>query len=257
MLYKKEEDEAMFADAGYYKPCGIFTKGHLSLAVITIACIFIALKYSNMKSKEEVHKTIKILTITMCILEIIKIAYNIIKNSIHAVNTYMPLYYCSMLLYAGLLSSFGKNKLKRIGDVSLASGAIIGGMVFIIYPSTSLPIYPVFHFLSIHSFLFHGIMIYLGILINKTNYINLKKEDIKYFAALIGTMSIVALIVNKLFNGNLMFISNNFPGTPIEILYKITNGGIIYSFIMIIAQMTMPFYISYYLINKIHELQKI
>lgn len=246
----------LFSNAGVYEPCGIFTRGHLSLVIITTTCIFIALKYSNMKSKEEVHKTIKLVTIAMWILEVIKIVYNVIKNSIHAVNTYMPLYYCSMLLYAGLLSSFGKDKLKRIGDVSLATGAIIGGMVFVIYPSTSLPIYPAFHFLSIHSFLFHGLMIYLGILMNKTNYINLKKEDIKYFASLIGIMSIIALIVNKCFNGNLMFISNNFPGTPIEILYKITNGGIIYSFIMVVAQMTIPFYISYYVINKIHKLEQ-
>ncbi len=91
------------------------------------------------------------------------------------------------------------------------SYSIIGGIVFVIYPSTSLPIYPAFHFLSIHSFLFHGAMIYLGILINKTRYIKLEKKDIIYFASLIGGMSIVALIVNKLFDGNLMFISNNFP----------------------------------------------
>lgn len=47
-----------------------------------------------------------------------------------------------------------------------------------------------------------------------------------------------------------MFISNNFPGTPLEILYKITNGGIGYSLMMIIVQMTTPFYISYYFLNK-------
>lgn len=69
-------------------------------------------------------------------------------------------------------------------------------------------------------------------------------------------MSIIALIINNLFNGNLMFISNNFPGTPIEILYNLTNGGIWYSLIMIIAQMTLPFYISYYVIKKVSLYKK-
>ena len=53
-----------------------------------------------------------------------------------------------------------------------------------------------------------------------------------------------------------MFISNNFPGTPIEILYKITKGGVLYSFIMVVTQMTIPFYISYGIINKIDYLEQ-
>lgn len=240
----------MFANIGEYEACGIFTKGHFILITITIIGILIALKYSIKKSKEEVHSIIRWITIIMCVMEILKIIYNIKQNSIYAVNTYIPLYYCSTLLYAGLLSSFGKGTLKKIGNVSLATGTVIGGVIFLIYPSTSLPIYPTFHILSIHSFLFHGIMIYLGILVNKTKYIDLKKEDIKYFASLIGVMCVIALIVNNFFKGNLMFISNNFPNTPIEILYKITNGGILYSSIMIITQMTIPFYISYCVIKR-------
>ncbi len=201
----------MFSNMGEYEACGIFTIGHFILIALTIIGIFIALKFSVNKNKEDVHKIIKYVTIVAYILEVIKIIFNVRQNSFSAVNTYLPLYYCSVLLYAGALSSFAKGTLKRIGDVSLATGSIIGGIVFVIYPSTSLPIYPAFHFLSIHSFLFHGAMIYLGILINKTRYIKLEKKDIIYFASLIGGMSIVALIVNKLFDGNLMFISNNFP----------------------------------------------
>lgn len=243
----------MFAKIGEYEPCGIFTKGHFILITITIIGIFIALKKSFNKRKEEVYTIIKKITIIMCILEIFRIIYSIAQNSIYEVNTYLPLYYCSILLYAGLMSSFGKGILKKIGDVTLASGLIIGGVVFLIYPSTSLPTYPAFHILSIHSFLFHGTMIYLGILVNKTKYVELKKEDIKYFAILIGTMCIIALIINYFFDSNLMFISNNFPGNPIEILYKITNGGILFSLIMIIGQMTIPFYISYYIMLQFRK----
>ena len=240
----------LFVNAGVYEPCGIFTIGHFVLIALTIIGIIIGLKKSLNKNKEEIHSIIKYITIIVWILEIIKIIFNVRQNSFKAINTYVPLYYCSILLYAGLLSSFTKGTLKKMGDVSLATGSIIGGIVFLIYPSTSLPIYPVYHFLSIHSFIFHGTMIYLGILLNKTKYVELKKGDIKYFAGLIGLMCIFALVVNNLFDGNLMFISNNFPGTPVEILYKITNGGILYSFIMIMVQMTIPFYICYYFINK-------
>ncbi len=239
----------MFSKIGKYRPCGIFTKGHFILIGITISSIILALKHTMTKSKEEVYKIIKRITIIMCILEIIRIIYSISQNSLYEVNTYLPLYYCSMLLYAGLLSSFGKGKLKRVGDVFLAAGSIIGGIIFIIYPSTSLLGYPAFHFLSIHSFLFHGIMIYLGILVNKTEYIQLKKEDIKYFVSLVGIMCCTALVVNNIFDSNLMFISQNFSIVPIEILYRITNGNFLFSCIMSLGQMTIPFYITYYVIK--------
>lgn len=53
-----------------------------------------------------------------------------------------------------------------------------------------------------------------------------------------------------------MFISQNFSIFPIKILYKITNGNILFSLIMALAQMTIPFYISYYIINKIYYLKE-
>lgn len=243
----------MFSNMGNYEPCGIFTTGHFILLTVTIICIILALKFTYRKNKEDVYKIIKNLTIIICILEIIKIVFSIYQGSFADVNSYVPLYYCSILLYAGILSSFGKGNLKKAGDVCLATGSIIGGIVFLIYPSTSLPMYPAFHFLSIHSFFFHGTMVYLGILINITNYVELKLSDAKYFAIIIAIMSILALIVNKISNGNLMFISHNFPGTPIEIIYNLTNGSIWYSFIMIVAQMTLPFYFSYFVIKMINQ----
>ena len=243
----------MFSNMGDYEPCGIFTTGHFILLTVTIICIILALKFTYRKNKEDVYKIIKNLTIIICILEIIKIVFSIYQGSFADVNSYVPLYYCSILLYAGILSSFGKGNFKRAGDVCLATGSIIGGIVFLIYPSTSLPMYPAFHFLSIHSFFFHGTMVYLGILINITNYVELKLSDAKYFAIIIAIMSILALIVNKISNGNLMFISHNFPGTPIEIIYNLTNGNIWYSFIMIVAQMTLPFYFSYFIIKTINQ----
>lgn len=241
----------LFAAPGEYKACGIFTPNHFKLIIITILGITIALKYTINKSKEEVYKIIKHTTIMLIFLEIIRIVFCLKYNDIKDVNTYLPLYYCSLLLYAGILSSFCREKLKRMGDVFLATGSIIGGVVFIIFPTTSLLSYPAMHFISIHSFLFHGIMVYLGILINKTKYINLQKQDIIYFAVLVGVMCQIAYIINKTCNSNLMFISSNFPGTLIEIIYNLS--GKLFTPIMCIAQMFLPFYIIYgltILINK-------
>lgn len=233
----------VFAEVGKYKPCGMFTLGHLELIVITVMCIIVALQKTVHKSKEEVKKIIQKCTIIMWCLEILKIAFRLCNGDQRNLNNYVPLYYCSMLLYAGLLSSFTSGKLQRMGDVFLATGGIIGGLVFMLMPTTSLPAYPAFHIVSLHSFFFHGTMVYLGLLINATGYIEVVASDIKYFATLVGTMCIIAYIINLIFNSNLMFISNNFPGTPIEIIYKIT--GPLFTIIMCLVQMFLPFYVMY------------
>ena len=219
--------------------CGIFTLGHFILIILTTISIITALIKTKNKSKDDVSRIIKNMTIIIWILEVFRIGFNLYIGEIHNVNSYMPLYYCSLLLYAGAMSSFGKGKIKRAGDVFLATGGIIGGIIFIILPTTSLPSYPMLHFLSIHSFFFHGTMVYLGLLINITHYIKLEWKDIGYFASLVGILCIVALVINNICDSNLMFISKDFPGTPITILYHI--AGKWFTPIMIIVQMTLPF----------------
>lgn len=243
-----------FSKPGEYELCGIFTVGHFILIAITFICIVIALKCTA--NKKDVKKIIRGCTIFVCIAEIIIISFKIAANGTSNLNEYVPLYYCSLLLYSGLLSSFGKGKLKRVGDVFLATGGIIGGIIFIFFPTTSLPAYPMLHLVSIHSFIFHGIMVYLGLLINLTNYIELEKKDIIYYLSLVGIICIIAYIVNKIFGSNLMFISENFPGTFIEIVYNIT--GKFFTPFMILAQMFLPFYIVYGIVRvtknvKVHN----
>lgn len=237
-----------FAKPNEYEACGIFTTKHFILIILTISIISIALKKTVNKSKEYVKKIIKKLTIIIWVLEFVRIGFNLYIGNIHKVNEYLPLYYCSLLLYAGLMSSFGKETVKRIGDVFLSTGGIIGGIVFIIMPTTSLPTYPMLHFISLHSFFYHGVMVYLGLLMNATNYIELKLKDIIYFAELVGVICLISLVINKIFDSNLMFISKDFPGTPLTILYHLC--GKLFTPVMIISQMTLPFLVVYFLKNK-------
>ena len=235
------------AKPGEYEACGIFTFQHFILIAITLLGVIIALKYTL--NKKEVKKVIRNCTIFVWICEIIIIAFKIYATGTEDLNQYVPLYYCSLLLYSGLLSSFGEGKLKHVGDVFLATGLVVGGIIFILFPSTSLPTYPMLHLVSIHSFIYHGIMLYLGILVNLSGYIKLEKNDIKYYASLVGIICIIAYIVNKIFGSNLMFISENFPGTFIEIMYNL--AGQFFTTIMILAQMFLPFYFMYGIIKLI------
>lgn len=232
---------------GEYPPCGMFNFRHLTLFIITIIGVIFAVNHTKIKEKSDVKRIIKIITVIIWVLEILKIIFNFIVGNGRNVNKVVPLYYCSLLLYSGLLSSIGKGVIQRVGDVFLATGGIVGGLVFLIFPTTSLPEYPMFHFLSLHSFFFHGTMIYLGIIINKFRYIEIKMSDLKYYACLVFIVCIAAYVVNSICGSNLMFISQDFPGTPITIIYKLT--GKLFPIIMSLAQMTLPFLLIYGVLN--------
>lgn len=232
---------------GEYPPCGMFNFRHLTLFIITIIGVIFAANHTKIKEKSDVKRIIRIITVIIWVLEILKIIFNFIVGNGRNVNKVVPLYYCSLLLYSGGLSSIGKGVIQRVGDVFLATGGIVGGLVFLIFPTTSLPEYPMFHFLSLHSFFFHGTMIYLGIIINKFKYIEIKFSDLKYYACLVFVICIAAYIVNSICGSNLMFISQDFPGTPITIIYKLT--GKLFPIIMSLAQMTLPFLLIYGLLN--------
>ena len=239
-----------FAKPGVYKPCGMFNYKHLLLFIMIAMIIGITVKNTKITNKEQVKRIIQKSTTIIWLLEIAKLIFLVSIGEGKNINKMVPLYYCSLLLYSGLLSSIGKGAIKRFGDVFLATGGIVGGLTFLVFPTTSLPEYPMFHFISFHSFFFHGTMVYLSIIINKYKYIDLKFSDIFYYAGLILIICIGAYFVNLKFGSNLMFISRDFPNSPVTILYNW--AGKMFTPIMILLQMTVPF-VGVYGILKIKE----
>ena len=235
-----------FAKPDVYPASGLYNLNHLLVFIILSILIVISVKMTKIKNKKDITNIIRILTIIVWILEIIKIIFNFKIGNISNVNTYVPLYFCSLLLYAGIFSGFCKGVLKRIGDVFLATGGLVAGIAFLISPGTSLGIYPLFHFISFQSLFYHAVMIYLGIIIIKYNYVTVTYKDIKYYALLLFIICILAYFVNICFNGNLMFIKEGFGFFEFVEKYS----GNLYTLIMIIGQMTIPFYLGL-LLNKL------
>lgn len=242
-----------FSKAGEYTSCGIYNVKHLLISAVTLIGIIIAIKITKIKKQDDVKKIIKITTIILWCLEILKISYLFITGQAK-VNGIVPLYYCSLLLYSGLMSAYGRGIIKKMGDTFLATGGIVGGMFYLMFPTTSLPAYPLFHFISFHSFIYHGIMIYLCIIVNKTKYVELKISDFKYYSGLVFITCMLAYIVNEICESNLMFISRDFPGSPLSFFYN--NMGIFYGPTAIFVLMTLPFFIADGIIQGLNKFQK-
>lgn len=239
-----------FAKPGEYEPCQMYSTGHMILLTITLIVVMMLIQFTKNSDKNRVKKIIKNTTILLWTMEIIKIIFNLAIGHWNNPNHYIPLYYCSIILYAGLFSSYGENLFKKIGDIFISTGAIIGGAFFLSTPNTSLTMYPMFHYISIQSFVFHGAMVYLGILVNITGYVDLKLKDIRYYAVLITIMSGISYVVNNILDTNFMFISQNFPNTPVEAIFNW--AGKYFTIVMCLLQIILPFLIIYTINKLIH-----
>ena len=203
----------MFLPRGEGEACGMFSLPHIISLVIILIIIGIALYKCKNLEENNVIKITKIFAIILTILEIIKITYNLYYGY-NNLDNYFPLSFCSLFIYSLYLYSYGNNIFKKLGQNFIVGGAVFAGLAFLVFPTTSLTMHPIYHYLSIYSMIYHGAMLYIGLLIYINNLYKFNiKNYIIYISYCIFFMAI-AIILNTIYNSNLMFLSNLYVLTP-------------------------------------------
>jgi len=235
----------MFEKVGVYPPAGLFSWGHLGLLVFfgALAVLFVIL--TKNWTKDRMLTFFKVLSVVILGLEIFKIIWNIVMYGItfETLDRFIPLYYCSIFIYAFLLLSWTKGTLSESSKAWMTYGGLIAGISFLIYPSSSLLEYPFFHFLSLHSIFFHVALVLICYLLLKFEfYIPNKKDFAKYtYFSLVFMLS--AFFLNKMVGTNLMFLER-----PLAIpVFTLINDAspLIFQVFIFLAQLFMPFIVTH------------
>lgn len=225
---------------GQCRPSGMRSVGHWLLLISTIAAIVIALNHTLLLSVARLRRLIRSTAVIMWLLEGTKIAFKLGREKERSPDTWMPLYFCSVALYASLLSGFAGGALQRVGDVFLATGGLCAGVCFLAYPSSSLLLYPAWHFCSLHSFLYHGWMVYLGVLVSRSGLVSVELADFPAYFLFCLCFCLLAQAVNRRSGANLMFLCRPFPGTFLTRLSGRLKGA--YAPAVMLAQIVLPFF---------------
>lgn len=224
----------MFSKFGTYEPVGLFSTAHIISIFMCLFFIGIAVYFTRKISKKTYLKLLKVFTIVVTCLEIGKIILSLYEQQFN-LDAWLPLYFCSLFIYALWLTWFKSNTIKEVGLSFIAYACIIAGMVFIVCPTTSFTWYPIFHYKCIYSMVFHSLMVYSGIMVYVTKSLEINiKSLLKYLIFTISFM-LIALIINENFGSNLMFVSN--PGVvPLQLLKDIyACSPVLFTFVMILA----------------------
>lgn len=229
----------MFSKMGKYPPVGLFSITHIVSIVICLFLICLVAYFTRNMNKKTFSKVLLVTAILLTFLEIFKIIWSFINGYSTTVNSWVPLYFCSLFIYSLWLSQFKNQFIKDIGMSYIAFASFISGLVFIFMPTSSFNSYPIFHFQCLYSMLYHSLMVYCGLMIFVTKSVKINLKLVAKYFIFCFIFMIIALIVNFYAGGNLMFISNP-AGIPLKFLNDIYNySPILYTIIMMAVHMSL------------------
>ena len=210
----------MFSRPNSESACGMFTLPHIISLIVCLGLVVLAIYLSRKFNDYKIKLTTKIMAYVFTAWEIAKIIFKFIIDEGKYLDHWVPLYFCSLFIYALWMCAYGKGRIYKIGEAFISGGCIVGGFAFLVVPATSLMDYPIYHFVSIHSMLYHSCMLYLGILYIRAYKIKLDKNDFINYSAYTGVFGIVSIILNLMLDQNFMILKNpvNIPIEPLNVI---------------------------------------
>lgn len=234
----------MFSSANKQTACGMWSPTYIIALTIVITLIVVGLIFSSKMSSKGVHIVLIVMALFSGLTEIGKMIFVGVTYGIKEVE-FLPLYFCSLFIYSTIFACFKNKILQTTGLSFLFFGGIIGATAFFIYPNACIPNYPIYHYMCLRTMLFHGSMIYTGILIVITGYY---KPNIKHFINYVIALAIVcilAYIINVTTGSDLMYISKPLPFSLSKTVYNAVPQ--LYPFIIMILETVVPFFASYFI----------
>lgn len=204
-------------------PGTMFTPLHFIFAAIVLSAIIALGIFVAKKSEKTIRMTFGTIWVIIVILEIAKILWETYsgKTVDFEWGGILPLYPCSIFMYAMPLAIFGRGKIRYMGCGYVCSLGLLGGTINFVYPATILGNYSCISFAGFHTFLYHGAMVFCALVMLKSGYHSYKRAknplDLLLPAIPALCVSVVANAVNFSWIGSdyMFFKLNSFFFAPI------------------------------------------
>ena len=149
---------------------------HWVYLAVSFVLLFAVLIFLRKMPREKVRRLLCGIGLFMTLFYIGKTTWETIHDVRHfgAFNVgLLPLDTCSLIMPAALLAGFGRGKMSHCAACWLSSGGILGGVGAMPFLS-AFKYYPFFSFGAFYSMLWHLIMLFTGLLLVVTGYLDLK-----------------------------------------------------------------------------------
>lgn len=240
-----------YAPNGRFEPCGMFTFPHIVTAIFCVIGVVIALCFTkNYFKGEQRKKLLRCSALTLTILEAAKITHCFIHDNLY-LDAWFPLSYCSLFIIALWISGYCKTPLKYFAEAFISFGCPFAGIAFLVFPTTSLMSYPIWHFFSLYSMIYHSLMLFIGITLLRQEA-NFTFQKYKNYCIFVMPFSVVAISLNAIFGSNLMNLREPY-NIPIQFLQNLyINMPQVFTLFVLICYLAIPFIVAF-LGNKLEK----
>lgn len=142
-------------------PGTLFTPLHLVFSLICVAVVLYFGIRIGKKGETAFRKVFGILWGLMVVLEITKILWETVTGQTVSFEWagILPLYPCSIYMYAMPFALWGKGELRRGACGYVCTLGLLGGLINFVYPANILGNYSCISFAGFHTFFYHGTMV--------------------------------------------------------------------------------------------------
>ncbi len=153
-------------------PGTMFTPLHLIFASLVLAAVIFLGLFMAKKSEKTIRITFGVLWAVITVLEVIKILWETFTGATVSFEWtgVLPLYPCSIFMYAMPFAIFGKGKVRYMGCGYVCSLGLLGGTINFVYPATILGSYSCISFAGFHTFLYHGAIVFCALVMLRSGY---------------------------------------------------------------------------------------
>lgn len=243
----------MFSPADKATACGMWSQTYFLALAITLAIVALGLFFCRKATPKTVRALLVAAAVFSISTEIMKMVFIGLTYGPEKVEP-IPLYFCSCYMYALVMALSKRRKLQETGLTFLFYGGIVGALAFFAYPSACIPRYPIYHFMCLRTMLFHGSMIFIGLLIVMRGVYTPSADHFPCFSQLIGAVGLAAYFMNLLTGADYMYISQPLDIPVVERIYDAIPN--LYPFLAIMLQIFAPFWLTEGVSRLIHQHQK-
>ena len=186
-----------FAGSGEYPAAGLYSLGHILILIFCFIVLILTILMTRKKSKNPI-KVIKIVSIVVLFFEIIKVIWGTSVGRYSGWYDYLPLWFCSLFIPISIIAGFSKGKLQHTALTFMFYGGIVGGLVYLFCPTTSIGRYPVLHFITFHSMFYHVLMLYMGYFIIYQGLLKPSIKDFKWYFIITTSFCMISFIANEI-----------------------------------------------------------
>ncbi|MBE6036761.1 MAG: hypothetical protein E7223_03935 [Clostridiales bacterium] len=142
-------------------PGTLFTPLHIVFAVLLTVCTVLLTKWLSKKSESLIRKVFFGIWVWMVLSEAAVILWETYCGADvwFELTGNLPLYPCSVFLYAMPMVLWGKGWLREAGCGYICTVGLVGGLINFVYPANVLGTYSCLSFAGMRSLLYHGSMV--------------------------------------------------------------------------------------------------